>query len=121
MFLYAHGQSPASSSRRSASWHEKVVLVCKVKARDGKVEGEAEAEVDACAESGWYDACVWACAASRNAKREAGGMLAEVTELGLYRSVGRVLSYRPPRLLLLLDEPVVSWEVCRGEVTVYPE
>jgi hypothetical protein len=32
------------------------VLACKVKARDGKVDSEAEA--DTCAESGWYRARV---------------------------------------------------------------
>ena len=89
------------------------MLGCKVKARDDEVEGEAEAEVDACAESGWYDACVWPCAASRDAKREVGGMFAGVMDLGLYRSVGGTQSYGLPDWLL--DAPVVSWEACRGE------
>ena len=54
MLLYAHRQLPASSangrSGRSASRRERVVLACKVKARDDEVEDEAEA--DTCAESG---------------------------------------------------------------------
>ena len=86
MFLHAHRQLLAPSSRRSASRRERVVLACKVEARDGEVEGEAEVEVDACAESGWYDACVWPWAASRDAKSEVGVMLAGVTELVLFRS-----------------------------------
>ena len=82
------------------------MLACKVEARDGEAEGEAAAEVDACAESGWYDACVWPWAASRDAKREVGNMLAGVTEFGLYRSVGGTQPYGLPDWLL--DAPVVS-------------
>ena len=33
------------------------MLACKVKARDGEVEGKAEAKGDTRAENGWYRAC----------------------------------------------------------------
>jgi hypothetical protein len=44
------------------------VSACKVKARDGEVEGEAEAKADTCAESGWYRACDRPWAATGDAK-----------------------------------------------------
>jgi hypothetical protein len=45
-----------------------VVLGCKVKVRDGGVEGKAEAEADTCAEREWYRACVRPWAITGNAK-----------------------------------------------------
>jgi hypothetical protein len=70
MFLHARRQSPASSAnegiRISASWPERVVFACRVKARGGEVEGEAEA--DTCAESGWYRPRVRPWAATGGAK-----------------------------------------------------
>ena len=42
------------------------MLACKVRARDGEVEGEAEA--DTCAESGWYRARDRPWAATGDAK-----------------------------------------------------
>jgi len=91
------------------------VLARGVDVGEGEVADEAEAEVDACAESGWYDACVWPCAASGDATRELDGVLAGVMELGLYRSVGGTQPYGLPGWLL--DALVISGEHCRGEVT----
>lgn len=43
--------------RSDEAGRERVVLARGVEVGEGEV-GDEEAEVDACAESGWYDACV---------------------------------------------------------------
>lgn len=84
-------------------------------ARGVEVGEEDEAEVDACAESGLYDACVRPCAVTGDATCELDGVLAGVIELGLYRSVVGTQLYGLAGWLL--DALVISWEPCRGEVT----
>jgi len=44
--------------RSDEAGRERVVLAGGVEVGEGEVEDEAEAEVDACADSGLYDACV---------------------------------------------------------------
>ena len=44
--------------RSDEAGRERVVLARSVEVGEGEVGDEGEAEVDACAESGWYDACV---------------------------------------------------------------
>ena len=71
------------------------------------VEDEPEAEVDACADRGWYEAC------EGDATRELEGVFAGVVELELYRSVGGTQLKGLPGWLL---EPLVaSCEACSGE------
>jgi len=56
LLQFAFGQRNGLERRSDDAGRERVVLARGVEVGEGEVE--AEAEVDACAESGWYDACV---------------------------------------------------------------
>ncbi len=83
LLQFGFGQRKGLERMREVAGRERVVLARGVEVGEGVVE--AEAEVDACAERGRYEAC---CAATGEATRELDGVLAGVVELELYRSVG---------------------------------
>lgn len=85
LLQFGFGQRKGLERRSEDAGRERVVLARGVEVGEGVVEDEAEAEVDACAERGPYEAC---CAATGEATRELDGVLAGVVEFELYRSVG---------------------------------
>jgi hypothetical protein len=58
LLQFALGQRNGLERRSDEAGRERVVLARGVEVGEGEVGDEGEAEVDACAESGWYDACV---------------------------------------------------------------
>jgi hypothetical protein len=82
LLQFAFGQRNGLERRSDEAGRERVVLARGVDVGEEAVEDEPEAEVDACAERGWYEAC------EGDATRELEGVFAGVVELELYRSVG---------------------------------
>src|SRR6266436_1796898 len=54
LLQFAFGQRNGLERRSDESGRERVVLARVVEVGEGEVEDDAEAEVDACADSGWY-------------------------------------------------------------------
>jgi hypothetical protein len=76
------GQRNGLDRRSEEAGRERVVLARCVDVGEGAVGEQAEAEVEAWAESGWYEGC------AGDATRELEGVLAGVVELELYKRVG---------------------------------
>jgi hypothetical protein len=58
LLQFGFGQRNGLERRSDEAGRERVVLARGVDEGDGDEGDEGDAEVEACAESGWYDACV---------------------------------------------------------------
>ena len=58
LLQFGFGQRNGLERRSDEAGRERVVLARGVEVGEGEVGDDADAEVEACAESGWYDACV---------------------------------------------------------------